>query len=530
MTDEAERVDAGEGAAGAASGAGRREDRRQTVGVAIALFVLTFAVYWLLGPQRTPYDFQLSQANNMIHGHLEMTEQYTHNLGILERVLYDGIGFCLPADDPRGPERAADLPPGTRFTDNCRHYMQHSLGPALMLVPLAMLWGLDVNQTLISVIVAALTSLFVFAITRRFSDRLLVQVALTALAMFGTILWWVGANGGVWFFAHTTAVFFLFAAIWATVVRRSPLMAGLFIGAAFMCRPTTILAGVFPLIVFSEQWLVGWSERVPPWRRIRLGPLVQLAAGVTPFVLLTGALNLGRFNSPFESGYNYTEQLYQISLAWRWPHGFFDISYLGRHVQVVFEQMPNVASQGSYVWPSWSGLAMWATTPAFLYGLFIHLRRLRRVTVVAAFVLAAACLMLLVRGIATGLGLGGDWATEEIPFSLHLLPFWLLIGAAVAGSILARDRLAFGAWAAILVVSFADWLFAATGWAQFGYRYGLDFTPFLWLLVVLAVGRGPLRWHHWALIGLAVLVNLWGVLWIYKFDPVDLFGWTWVSY
>ena len=80
-----------------------------------------------------------------------------------------------------------------------------------------------------------------------------------------------------------------------------------------------------------------------------------------------------------------------------------------------------------------------------------------------------------------------------------------------------------------MAIAFIDWLFAATGWAQFGYRYGLDFMPFLWLLVVIAIGR-RLRWYHAGLIGLAVLINLWGVLWIDKFDQMHLFGWTWVSF
>jgi hypothetical protein len=87
-------------------------------------------------------------------------------------------------------------------------------------------------------------------------------------------------------------------------------------------------------------------------------------------------------------------------------------------------------------------------------------------------------------------------------------------------------------WAAILAIGLSDWTFAATGYAQFGYRYALDFMPFLFLLVVAAVGQ-KLQWHHVVLIGAAILVNLWGALWIFQFShmgPNGLFGWTWVSY
>jgi hypothetical protein len=49
------------------------------MGVSFAVFVFTFPGLLRPGPLETPYDFQLSQANNII-GHLDMTAEYTHNL------------------------------------------------------------------------------------------------------------------------------------------------------------------------------------------------------------------------------------------------------------------------------------------------------------------------------------------------------------------------------------------------------------------------------------------------------------------
>ena len=498
-------------------------DRRRVIRLSVAFLLLTFVLYWSLGPRQTAYDYQLSQAINIIHGHLDMTEQYTRNLSVLERVLYDGEGFCLPADDPRGLDEIEH----PRITADCKTYMQHSLGPAFLLIPLVLLWGTGVDQTLISVLFAALTAPVVYAIVRRFSDDLRTHVSLTMLVLFGTILWWVGSNGGVWFFAHTTAVFFLFCAIYATIGLRSPLLAGALVGAAFLCRPTTILAGFFPLVALSGQWLVPVAGK-PIWRGIRAGPLLRLAVGVAPFVLAAMTVNYLRFDNPFESGYNYSEEFHQTRLQALWDHGVFDISYVARHVAVFWEQMPNFADHGSYVWPSWAGLAIWATTPPFFYGLFTHLKGHRRSALFAAGAIALACAIVLSRAIWRGMG-WGDWGTFEIPLRIHLLPFWVAIAIAIVGAIRARDRLVLACWAAIVPIALANWLFAATGWAQFGYRYGLDFTPFLFLLAVIAIGR-QVRWHHLALIALAFLVNLWGVLWIYVFAPADALGWTWVSF
>ena len=176
--------------------------------LSIVVYLLTAAVYVSLGPGRSPYDYQLSQANNLLHGHLDMTAAYTRNLGVLERVLYDGNGFCLPVDDPRGPAAAADLE-NPRITANCRTYMQHSLGPALLLIPLVVPFGLDVNQTLVSALFGALGAPLALAIARHFTGDRRTQLALTTLFVFGTTFWYSAADGGVWHFAHTTAVVFL---------------------------------------------------------------------------------------------------------------------------------------------------------------------------------------------------------------------------------------------------------------------------------------------------------------------------------
>lgn len=500
-------------------------ERRRVGRISLVLFLATFLIYWLSGPLRTGFDFQLSQANNIVHGHLDMTEEYSHNLGILERVLYDGKGFCLPVNDPRGEAAASEIE-NPRFSADCKHYMQHSLGPALLEVPLAFFLGLTVNQTMVSAFIGALTAVIIFAITRHFSTSLRTQLVLTIFGAFGTQFFYSAADGSVWHFAHTTAVFFTFGAIYATVVLRRPWLAGALVGAAFMCRPTEILAGFFPLVAFSDAWFVT-EPGVSLWRRLRLRPLVELAAGVAPFVLLTMVLNALRFGNPLESGYSYTEQLFQISSQGTYVYGIFDPRYIARHVQVFWEQMPIFANRGSFVWPSWAGMAMWAVSPPLFYGLFIHLRRFKRASLLLMMAIAAACTFLIASAIWVGLG-WAKFTPDDVPYGLQLAPFWILVAAAIALAVWTRDRLVLACWAAIIPILLVNWLFAATGWAQFGYRYGLDFMPFLWLLVVLAVRR--VQWHHAVLIGLALLINLWGVLWIFKFSPAELFGWTWVSY
>jgi hypothetical protein len=58
------------------------------------------------------------------------------------------------------------------------------------------------------------------------------------------------------------------------------------------------------------------------------------------------------------------------------------------------------------------------------------------------------------------------------------------------------------------------------GFTQFGYRFSLDFTPFLILLAAKGM-RDNLGWEEKTLIILSIIVNLWGLISIIKFNFVS---------
>ena len=127
------------------------DERRRTIYISIALFLVTFGIYWFLGPQETPYAHQVSQANNILHGHLDFVPQYSKNLNTLERVMFDGEDFCFQPGDPEAAKVT-----GAHFSKDCKVYMQPSLGPAFIVLPGVAIWGYDLNQTLVSVIFGAI--------------------------------------------------------------------------------------------------------------------------------------------------------------------------------------------------------------------------------------------------------------------------------------------------------------------------------------------------------------------------------------
>ena len=65
-------------------------------------------------------------------------------------------------------------------------------------------------------------------------------------------------------------------------------------------------------------------------------------------------------------------------------------------------------------------------------------------------------------------------------------------------------------WAAALLVAVPNLLYYLNGWYQFGMRHALDFEPFLFVLMAIAVRERMSVWGY-ALCGYSAAVGTWGV-------------------
>jgi 4-amino-4-deoxy-L-arabinose transferase-like glycosyltransferase len=77
-----------------------------------------------------------------------------------------------------------------------------------------------------------------------------------------------------------------------------------------------------------------------------------------------------------------------------------------------------------------------------------------------------------------------------------------------------------GAALAVALVLVPNVTFWATGWYQFGYRYSLDFTPFLLILVAKAMQRDFGNVERGAII-LSILINFWGI-WVLRHMGISI--------
>ena len=215
------------------------------VWLAAAAFSITFVAYYRTGVGSTAADNFVYLADAFLHGRVHIP--YDPYLPI-EWAIKDGKYYIIP-------------PPM----------------PAIIILPGVLLYGLAMNQALASIVVGALNASVVTGVVRGIRERLTTQVWLVLLFAFATIFWYTAINGGVWFFSHVVATIFLFLAIYATLNRKNPLLAGLCLGGAYMSRYPTMLSLPFFIIMFSDQWLPtdpGWPvlwmgttlPEPPTWR------------------------------------------------------------------------------------------------------------------------------------------------------------------------------------------------------------------------------------------------------------------------
>ncbi len=323
--------------------------------------------------------------------------------------------------------------------------------PAILLLPSVAAFGLSTDQVLASVLLGSLNISLAFLVVREMTKSLSTQLWTTVMFGFGTIHWWIASTGSVWMFSHVTSVTFLFLAIYTTLKNRNPFLSGILLGASYWSRLPTILSFPFFIVMYSDRWLKK-SEGSSMLKKISFKPMLYLGLGVGIFVALNFTYNYVRFGTPLDVSY----YLIPGKLEEPWfQKGLFDITYIPRHLKAIFAGLPVFLSEPPYLMPSFKGMAIWITTPAFIY-------------------------------------------------------------AFLAGI---RSKLAIGCWLSIISISLVDFTHGTEGFNQFGYRFAMDFYPFLFLLTVKGIGD-RIRWHHMALISLGVVVNLWGVLWINKFGWV----------
>ncbi len=327
-------------------------------------------------------------------------------------------------------------------------YLPLSPLPAILLLPCSSVLGLAFDEVWLAYFFTAVNILSALVLLKRLRIPKARQRGLLALYFLGTIYFSALAMGRSWFLAHIIASTFLLFAILEGLSRQRAVVIGAWLGLTFLTRAPTILALPFFLWILKPAH-VAWMD-LRFW--FKLG--FQIALGALVPMLSFFDYNYARFGSLLETGYAHAIVGSPV-LAEALRFGLFSPAHLAKNLYALFLAMPQAypsfsapVLQFPYIYPSPWGMGIFFTTPAFIYAFAANWRE-------------------------------GMVRASYLAIGLMLIPLVTYYGV---------------------------------GWMQFGYRYALDFYPFLFVLAALGMTL-HFDWKARVLIVLSIVINIWGAWW-----------------
>jgi hypothetical protein len=334
-----------------------------------------------------------------------------------------------------------------------RWYVSFPSFPSLVMLPWVALHGWQFNDTSFGVLLGAAAIALFYALCRALSlqgesGRKPGEDVLLALTLgFGTLFFSCAIRGEVWFLAEVLGVLLTVLYLQAALRAHHPVRAGVLWSMATLTRTPLFFTAMFFVL---EVVCPGPDRRTQLREALRSpGPALRRLGAFA-----AGAAPLGLL----AAWYNWLRFGSPGEFGHRFlynnrvnadidTHGLFSLAYLPRNLEAAFLKFPEVQLHPFRLVYDPHGLSLFLTMPFLV---------------------------------------------------LLLVPR-------------TRPRLHWPLWITVAVTALPGFLYQNTGYMQFGFRFSLDWTPYLVLL--LAVGGWSFRAAGvQLLLGLGFLVNLWGAL------------------
>jgi hypothetical protein len=351
--------------------------------------------------------------------------------------------------------------PSSRLTEmipsDGRNYSAFPLGSVLTLIPVALLEELRVVRgfpgAALAGFTAGVTAGFLWLLSNMYQARIERRLLLTCFPLLGTWMWANLAFAGAWQIALGVAVAAQAGALYFTIGRFSPLIAGGCFALAFGNRTEIIVLA--PLF----YWLISRQvESATTDRRSTLSAFVGAAIrfSVVPLILGTATLayNFARFGSVFDFGYARIPGVLQE--PW-YAHGIFSVHAIAGNAREMLLTTWKRIPEFPYLVPTGFGGSIFLNSPYlfFVFRTGSHDRALKRIAWVAVLVLT---LVLWCHGNA------GGWQFSY-RYAMVLLPWIFLILLESSPERVSRVETALFS-ATVALNAYATYLFLWTSYMQ----------------------------------------------------------------
>src|SRR3990170_1888055 len=417
------------------------------------IFAIAFLGYYLSNSR--PLDWYNFLADALLRGDLHHVRE---PLDWYKHYVYLAVAITQGTLDVASvgiPDYYQDL-----VVDGSTKYLPYQPAPAVLLVPFVAIRGSSFSEVYFSMALGAINVVLVWYMLVLMNVSRTTKLLLVPFFAFGTAHFYAATTGTLWFYNHVAAVFFLLLAIIFLLRRTSPVVPAFFLALAFLSRQTTILSTPFFIYWMIRQRQESILSREALFSRESLTQAGLFLGTLLPFVLFTFWYNDIRFGSPFETGLTELYNRYIGTGGYSFypdatRFNMFDVRNIPLHLYTIFLMPPELH-------PGWAGLpipqpspygmSVLLTSPAFIYGAFVK----------------------------------------------------------------RNDALRYGSWLAIFLISIPVITYFNQGWVQFGYRFLLDFIPFLMILTALGFedNQSPTSTKiKIAMVAIAILAGFWGRYW-----------------
>jgi hypothetical protein len=346
-----------------------------------------------------------------------------------------------------------------------RYYSAFPLGAVLSMLPIALLLNTGLIQNFpghfLAALMAGLCVYFFFQLAKAFeadhssleSKSLPRRIMLALFPIFGTWTWCNLGFGGAWQIALGLALLGQTAALYFTLARPSPFVAGAFFALAFGNRTELLITLPLYLYLFWRQA----NGRVFTWKNLKRGVqengrmFVRFLSLPATVALLTAAYNFARFQSIFDFGYIHIPEVAQE--PW-YEHGLFSIHAIPWNIYTMLFQGYESLAYFPYIRPNGFGCSIFLTSP-FLCLLF---RQGGRYKVVAWVAIALLTLVLWLHGNP------GSWQFSY-RYAMILLPWMFLLLTGNGPAKISVPEISLFA-VSVAINAIATWLFLWTDQIQ----------------------------------------------------------------
>src|SRR6267378_4615154 len=263
-----------------------------------------------------------------------------------------------------------------------RYYSAFPLGAVLSMIPLALLQKARLIHNspahVLASLIAGCCVYFFFQLAKAFGanysslepSSLGRRILLALFPVFGTWTWCNLGFGGAWQIALGLALLGQTAALYFTLVRPSPLVAGTFFALAYGNRTELLITAPLYLYFFwqrSDRTAALWSRSMIKQELWKNGPMaIRFLSVPACLAILTAAYNFARFHSIFDFGYTHIPEVHEE--PW-YEHGLFSIHAIPWNIYTMLFQGFESLSYFPYIEPNGFGCSIFLASP-FLCLLF----------------------------------------------------------------------------------------------------------------------------------------------------------------